>query len=100
MKQECDGLRLRIFTHEALRYHDKPMHVALVELAWAEGIAGATVFRGIEGYGVHRHIHTSRLVDASGELQVVVELIDREGPIRRFLPLLDELLPHGVVALS
>lgn len=100
MKQECDGLRLRIFTHEAVHYYGKSMHMALVERARAEGIADATVFRGIEGYGVHRHIHTSRLVDASGELPVVVELIDREAPIRRFLPLLDEMLPHGTVTIA
>jgi PII-like signaling protein len=100
VKRECDGLRLRIFTHEAVRYWNKPMHAALVERARAEGIAGATVFRGIEGYGVHRHIHTNRLVDASDELPVVVELVDREEAIRRFLPLLDEMLPHGAVTVS
>ena len=63
-----EGLRLRIFVHEALRHGHKPLYAAIVALARREGLAGATVFRGMEGYGLHRHLHTTRLVDLSDDL--------------------------------
>jgi uncharacterized protein len=95
-----DGLRLRIFVHEALRHGHKPLYAALVELARREGLAGATVFRGMEGYGLHRHLHTARLVDLSDDLPIIVEIVDTSEAIRRFVPLLDQVIPHGTATLS
>ena len=99
MKSESEGLRLRIFVHEALRHEHKYLYEAIVEHAHREGMAGATVFRGIEGYGLHRHLHTSRLVDVSDNLPVVVEIIDTPTAIQRFVPTLDALVPHGYATL-
>jgi PII-like signaling protein len=94
------GLRLRIFVHEALRYDHKPLYAAIVELARREGLAGATVFRSMEGYGLHRHLHTARLVDLADDLPIIVEIVDTCEAIRRFVPLLDQVIPHGTATLS
>jgi uncharacterized protein len=100
VRTDSDGLRLRIFVHEALRHARKPLYAAIVELAHREGLAGATVFRGLEGYGLHRHLHTARLVDLSDDLPMIVEIVDTTEAIRRFLPLLDQLIPQGTATLS
>lgn len=95
-----DGLSLCIFIHEALRHKGAYLYEAIVEQARREGLAGATVFRGMEGYGMHRHLHTTRLVDLSDDLPVVVEIVDTAERIQRFLPILDLLVPHGAATLS
>lgn len=100
MKSGSEGLRLRAFIHEGLQHQHKPLYAAIVEQARREGMAGATVLRGMEGYGVHRHLHTSRLVDVSDDLPVIVEIVDTAEAIRRFLPALDALMTHGAVTLS
>ena len=100
MKLEGEGLRLRIFVHEALVRDHKPLYRYLVELARREHMAGATVFHGIEGFGAHLHLHTNRLLDASDDLPVIVEIIDTAEKIRAFMPKLDEVMAHGVVTLS
>lgn len=100
MKNGSQGLRLRIFIHEALRHQGKYLYQAIVEQARREGMAGATVFRGMEGYGLHRHLHTTRLLDVSDDLPVIVEIIDTTERIQRFLPSLEPLIPHGAVTLS
>ena len=71
-----------------------------MELARCEGLAGATVFRGMEGYGLHRHLHTTRLVELSDDLAMIVEIVDTSEAIRRFVPLLDPMIPHGTATLS
>lgn len=100
MKRGSEGLRLRVFVHETLRYHHKPLYCVIVEQARQAHLAGATVFRGIEGYGLHRHLHTTRLVDVSDDLPIVVEIVDTPEAIRRFLPTLEGLIPHGAAMLS
>lgn len=100
MKSGSERLRLRIFIHEALLYQHKPLYAAIVEHARRQGMAGATVFRGMEGYGLHRHLHTARLVDVSDDLPVLVEIIDTDEAIRHLLTALDPLIPHGAATLS
>lgn len=100
VKTGCEGLRLRIFVHEALRHNHQSVYAEIVELARREGLAGAVVFRGIEGFGLHRHLHTTRLVDVSDDLPMIVEIVDRIDAIERFLPLLDRIIPHGTATLS
>ncbi len=100
MRTGCEGLRLRVFIHEELRYDHKPLYAHIVEMAHREGLAGAVVFRGIEGYGLHRHLHTTRLLDVSDDLPMIVELVDKVEAIRRFLLLLDPIVPHGMATLS
>lgn len=100
MKEDEDGLRLRIFLHESLRHGHQALYEYLVGLARREGMAGATVFRGIEGYGAHRHIQTSRLVDVSDNLPIIVEIIDTPEAVRTFIEMAGEVIPHGTATIS
>lgn len=86
--------------HETLEHGHRPAYAAIVELARREGMAGATVFRGVEGFGMHRHVHTTRLVDVSDNLPMIVEIVDTEHRIHRFVSLLEEVIPHGTITLS
>lgn len=100
MRTGSDGLRLRVFVHESLRHGNQPAYAAIVALAQRQGIAGATVFRGIEGFGQHRHLHTTRLVDAGDDLPLIVEIVDTAERVRRFAAQLDDLVAHGTATLS
>lgn len=100
VKSGWTGLRLRIFLHESLERDGRPMYAYLVTLARQKGLGGATVFRGIEGYGLHRHLHTTRLIEVSDDLPVVVEMVDRPEAIRAFLRLLDGVIEHGRVTIT
>ena len=100
MKSASAGLWLRIYIHESLRCGRQSLYEALVALARREGLAGATVFRAVEGFGMHRHLHTTRLVDVSDDLTMIVDFVDSETVIRRFVGLLDTMIPHGTATLS
>ena len=100
MKIEGDGLLLRIFVGESDRWEGRPLHEAIVEKARAGGLAGATVVRGIEGFGAHSRIHTAKVLRLSEDLPVVVEIVDREDRIRAILPALDEMVAEGLITLE
>jgi len=100
VKAESRGLWLRIYIHESLRHGHHALYEAMVALARREGLANATVYRAMEGFGMHRHLHTSRLVDVSDDLTMIVEFVDTEPAIRRFVGLLDAMVPHGTATLS
>lgn len=94
------GQRLRILIGEAQTWHGKPLYRAILELAQQHGIAGATVFRGIEGFGPQHHLSTERLPDLSDNLPLIVEIVEREDPIAALLPFLDELVQQGTITLA
>ena len=100
MRLEGEGQLLRIFIGESDRWHGKPLYEAIVQLARSEGLAGATVMRGIEGFGADSHLHTARILRLSEDLPVVVEIVDREEAIARILPQLDEMVGEGMVTLE
>jgi PII-like signaling protein len=100
MKLEGQGKLLRIFVGESDRWHGKPLYQAIVERVRAEGLAGATVVRGIEGFGADSRLHTSRLLRLSEDLPVVIEIVDADEQIDRVLPLLDEMVGEGMVTLE
>jgi hypothetical protein len=91
---------LRIFVGERDRRHGQPLYVALVEEMRRVGLAGATVFKGIEGYGGHTTIHAARVFDLANDLPVLIEVVDAEERIRAFLPLLDAMIEEGLVTLE
>jgi uncharacterized protein len=97
---EGSGKRLRIYCGESDRYDHHPLATAIVERARHEGLAGATVFRGIEGYGASSRLHTARILALSDDLPIVVEIVDRDDRIRAFLPIIDEMLGDGLVTLE
>ncbi len=91
--------QLTIYIDESDHWHGKPVYTALVEEARKMGIAGATVVRGIAGFGVrhNRQIHTANILELSSELPMVVTIIDRAEAIATFLPLVKEIVTVGLV---
>jgi len=100
MKFEGEGRLLRIFIGESDRWHGKPLYEAIVETVRREGLAGATVLRGIEGFGADSRIHTSRILRLSEDLPVVIEIVDTPERIDAVLPLLDEMVGEGMVTVG
>ncbi|WP_329213720.1 DUF190 domain-containing protein [Streptomyces sp. NBC_01485] len=94
------ALRLTVFVGENDTWHRKPLYTEIVHRAHAAGLAGASVFRGIEGFGASSRIHTSRLLSLSEDLPVAVVVVDTEERVRAFLPELDELVTEGMVTLD
>lgn len=94
------ALRLSIFIGEDDRWHHTPLHHEIVKRAREAGLAGASVLRGVEGYGASSMIHTTRLLDLAEDLPLVVIIVDAEDRIRAFLPQLDELVTEGMVMLD
>jgi len=100
MKIEGPAVRLTIFLGEDDTWHHKPLYHEIVSRAHHAGLAGASVLRGIEGYGASSRIHTSRLLSLSEDLPLAVIIVDQEDRIRAFLPQLDELVSEGLVILD
>jgi PII-like signaling protein len=100
MKLEGDGLLLRIFVGDSDRCGGEPLFEAIVRRARERGLAGATVLRGVEGFGAHSRIHTARILRLSQDLPIVVEIVDRAERIEAFLPELDEMVDEGMVTLE
>ncbi|MFG3026430.1 DUF190 domain-containing protein [Streptomyces sp. NPDC048254] len=94
------ALRLTVYVGEDDTWHHKPLYTEIVHRAHAAGLAGAGVFRGIEGFGASSRIHTARLLSLSEDLPVAVVVVDTEERIRAFLPQLDELVTEGLVTLD
>jgi PII-like signaling protein len=100
MKIEGEGKLLRIFVGESDRWHGKPLYQAIVERVREEGLAGATVLRGIEGFGADSRLHTARILRLSEDLPVVIEIVDSAEQIERILPVLDEMVAEGMVTVE
>lgn len=100
MKLEGPGKLLRVFIGESDRHGAQPLYTAIVERARKEGLGGATVFKGIEGYGGHSVVHAARVFDLSTDLPVLIEIADTEEKIRAFIPILDEYVSEGMVTLE
>ena len=83
---------LRIFLGESDKLGHLPLYEAIVKRARQEGIAGATVLKGVLGYGASDHIRTSKLLDLSGDMPMVVEIVDEETRIEAFRPILAEMI--------
>jgi PII-like signaling protein len=94
------ALRLTVFVGECDTWHGRPLYTEIVHRAHAAGLAGATVTRGIEGYGASSRIHTTRLLSLSEDLPVIVVIVDTPERVRAFLPVLDELVNEGLVTVD
>lgn len=100
MKLEGLGLLVRIYIGESDQWHGRPLYQRIVELLRERGIAGATVVRGIEGFGARAHLHTSRILRLSEDLPVLIEVVDQEERLRAILPELDAMVADGLITLE
>jgi uncharacterized protein len=100
MKLEGHQRRLTIFIGESDHYGHTPLATEIVQRAHKLGLAGASVFRGVEGYGASNHIHTTRILSLSDDLPMAVVIVDTDERIRAFLPELDELITEGLVIID
>lgn len=100
MRLTGSALRVTIFVGENDTWHHKPLFTEIVHRAHKAGLAGASVFRGVEGFGASSLVHTTRLLSLSEDLPVAVVIVDAEDRIRAFLPQLDELVTEGLVILD
>ncbi len=100
MRLEGPAVRLTIFVGESDQWHHRPLYTEVVHRAHAAGLAGASVMRGVEGFGASSRIHTTRLLSLGQDLPVVIVIVDSAEKIEAFLPELDELITEGLVILD
>jgi CBS domain-containing protein len=100
MDRTNDARQVWIFLKERDQWQHRPLFVAVVELLRREGIAGATVLRGLAGYGAHSHIHIATLVELSDDLPIVVMFVDRADKVERVLPRLIEIVQVGLISVT
>ena len=99
MTIETPTALLRIYVGESDHVHGTPTHHRIVALLRERGVAGATAFRGIEGYGAKQHLHTDRILSLSGDLPIVIEAVDREDRLRSLVPEVEGLVGDGLIVL-
>lgn len=100
MRLQGPGLRVRVYIGSSDQWHGKPLYAAIVQEARKHGLAGATVARGIMGYGAHSAIHEARLFKLSSDLPIVVEIVDTDEKVRAFIPHLDAMVSEGMITTS
>jgi len=100
MKIEGTGLLARIYIGESDTWQGRPLYEAIVHLLRDRGLAGATVLRGIEGFGAKQHIHTTRILRLSEDLPILIEVVDVEERVRAVLPQLDAMVTGGLITLE
>lgn len=100
MRTTVAGRCVRVYIGESDQYHGKSLYVAIVQAARKSGLAGATVARGIMGYGGHSVVHKQQLFALSYDLPVVIEIIDTDDRIQAFLPILDGMIQEGMITTS
>ncbi|MGA2951792.1 MAG: DUF190 domain-containing protein [Caulobacteraceae bacterium] len=97
---DYSAVLLRIYTEEARRSGGRPLYEDIVLKARAAGLAGATVLRGPMGYGSHGKLHSAKIIDLSGNLPLVIEIVDTEDKVRTFADQLREIEDLGLVTLE
>lgn len=99
-KFEGERTLMRIHIGESDKWHGKPLHEALVELLRREGFSGATVLRGVAGYGGSSVYHTDKILRLSQDLPIIVEVIETAEKIEKILPRMDEMVDGGLITLE
>jgi uncharacterized protein len=100
MRLHGSARRLTIFIGDTDQHHHRPLSTEIVHRAHAYGLAGASVFHGVEGYGASSRIHTSRILSLGDDLPVAIVIVDTEDKINGFLPQLDGLIDEGLVIVD
>lgn len=100
VKIEGKAKLMRIFIGESDQWHGKPLHEALVQAMRANDLAGATVYRGILGYGAHRRVHRDKPLHLSHDASIMLSVVDTEEKLQTFMPIVDQMVQEGLVVLS
>jgi uncharacterized protein len=100
MKTQSPGKHLRVFVGESDKHGRKPLYQAIVELLRGKGMAGATVLRGIEGFGAASVLHKTHLLHISDDLPLAIEVADHANRIEEALPELEAMVPEGLITLE
>jgi PII-like signaling protein len=100
MRIDGPALLARIYIGESDHHEGRPLYEAIVSLLRERGVAGATVLRGIEGYGRAARLHTSRILRLSEDLPILIEVVDREDRLRAVLPEIDAMVGEGLITLE
>ncbi|MEX0747809.1 MAG: DUF190 domain-containing protein [Rhodothermales bacterium] len=100
MKLPEEGVLLRVFVGESDQVHGRPVYEQIVMKARELGLAGATVLRGVMGFGAASRIHTAKILRLSEDMPMVVEIVDTEAKIDLLLPYLDEVVEEGMVTIE
>jgi PII-like signaling protein len=100
MQEAKDNRLLRIFIGESDVYRGQPLYMAIVEALRREGLAGATVVRGIEGFGKSSRLHTAHILRLSEDLPIIIECVDSAEKVEAILPTLDDMIGDGLVTLE
>ena len=95
-----EGQLLRILIGENDKHGKQPLYQWIVRKARESGLAGATVLRGLEGYGAHSRVHTAKILRLSSDLPIVIEIVDIHEKIARFLPLIDDAITEGLATVE
>ncbi|RLA34842.1 MAG: DUF190 domain-containing protein [Gammaproteobacteria bacterium] len=95
-----EGKLLRIFIGESDKHEGLPLFEWIVRKAREQGLAGATVLRGLEGFGAQSRLHTAKILRLSSDLPVIIEIVDTEEKIETFLPLIDEAIDEGLATVE
>ena len=91
---------MRVFIGESDKYHGKPLYEVLLERFRKKGLAGATVLRGVAGFGASSKVHTDKILRLSLDLPLIIEVVETEEAIQAILPDLDELIGGGLITLE
>ncbi|MBI5588751.1 MAG: DUF190 domain-containing protein [Deltaproteobacteria bacterium] len=100
MKLPSEAELLRVFIGESDKYEGRPLYEVIVEEARRRGMAGATVVRGVLGFGAHSRIHTAKILRLSEDLPLIVEIVDKPERIEAFLPDLDRMVGEGLITVE
>ena len=100
MKISEEGQLLRIFIGESDRWHGKPLYEAIILKAREMGLAGATMLRGLMGFGAASRIHTAKILRLSQDMPIVIEIVDSAEKIDSLLPIVDEMVEEGMVTVE
>ena len=100
MKLPEEGMLLRIFIGESDHFQGKPLYEHIVLKAREMNLAGATVIRGIMGFGADSRMHTAKVLRLSEDLPVIIEIVDSEENLNTLIPHLDEVVEEGLITLE
>ena len=100
MKDIFKGKLIRIFISENDKHSGRPLYEAIVDKAFKMGLAGATVLRGVLGFGSHNKVHTAKILRLSEELPIIIEIVDDNEKIDRFVSEIDPMINGGIITVE